>query len=331
MTNPVNMTLDQDQQDTVEYASSTVCIAGPGSGKTRALTAKAEYLMNSGISDIICLTFTRAAAAEIRARTPGVLAGTIHSFCHSVVGWEQDHDDLLARYIMEGKDKFSWVLVDEIQDLTPEQMEVALSLIKPGGGLFAVGDPYQSIYGYGGAMGAEALDVLIGAGCRSFELKNNYRSTQQVCDRLNRIYPRGTLSRGTNENGITAILCRSNDSVQSVSEIFKSQKIGHTIRRQGRREVAFFGSSDIRVSTIHKAKGLEFSNVILHGWSPPSYTFGRSRISKRDAEEMNVYYVAVSRAVSGYAETFAEFDLVMQLESFIPNLKQEHVYTPREA
>ena len=46
---------------------------------------------------------------------------------------------------------------------------------------------------------------------------------------------------------------------------------------------------------------------------------------------MNVYYVAVSRAVSGYAETFAEFDLVMQLESFIPNLKQEHVYTPREA
>ena len=46
-------------------------------------------------------------------------------------------------------------------------------------------------------------------------------------------------------------------------------------------------------------------------------------------EEMNVYYVAVSRAVSGYAETFNELDLTLQLESFLPNLYQEHIYTPK--
>jgi superfamily I DNA/RNA helicase len=316
--------LDQEQLAAVEYPTSTVCIAGPGSGKTRALISKAEYLYYEGFSDTICLTFTRAAASEIRHRTPGILAGTIHSFCHSVVGWEKDHDDLLARYIMEGKEKFQWVLVDEVQDLTPEQMEVALSLIKRGGHIFAVGDPYQSIYGYGGAMGSEAIDVLKGSGCQTFELRNNYRSTQGICDKLNTIYSRGTKSVGTNENGITSILCRSNDAVLSASELLKDHKIGHSVRRQGRREIGFFGSNGIKISTIHKAKGLEFSNVILHGWQPRR----RSKWVEID-EEMNVYYVAVSRTVSGYAETFAEFDLVMQLESFIPDLYKKHVYTPK--
>jgi len=316
--------LDQEQLEAVEYDSSTVCIAGPGSGKTRALVTKAEYLYYQGFSDTICLTFTRAAAAEIRHRTPGMLAGTIHSFCHSVVGWEKDHDDLLARYIMDGKEKFQWVLVDEVQDLTPEQMEVTLSLVKPGGHLFAVGDPYQSIYGYGGAMGSESIDILQGVGCRSFELKNNYRSTQTICNKLNTIYARGTKSVGTNENGITSILCRSNDAVLSVSEILKEHKVGHTVNRQGKRDVGYFGSTEIKISTIHKAKGLEFSNVILHGWQPRR----RSRWVEID-EEKNIYYVAVSRAVSGYSETFAELDLVMQLESFIPGLYEKHVYKPK--
>ena len=319
------MNLDQDQSEAVHYNGSTVCIAGPGSGKTRALTSKADFLAEENpTSDIICLTFTRAAAQEIRDRTPGIVAGTIHSFCHSVVGWEKDHDDLLARYILEGDQKYDWVLVDEVQDLTPEQMEVSLSLIKKGGHLFAVGDPYQSIYGYGGAMGSQALDLLKQAGCKYFELKNNYRSTQTICDRLNNIYPRGTLSKGTNENGITSILCRSNDAVLSVSEILKSSRIGHTVRRQGRRDIGFFGSNNIKVSTIHKSKGLEFSNVILHGWQPRR----KSTWIKSD-EETNVYYVAVSRAVSGYAETFGEFDLIAQLEAFLPNLYEEYVYTPR--
>ena len=36
--------LDQDQLNAVQFPTSTVCVAGPGSGKTRALVAKAEYL-----------------------------------------------------------------------------------------------------------------------------------------------------------------------------------------------------------------------------------------------------------------------------------------------
>ena len=107
-------TLDEMQERVVLYQDNTVCIAGPGSGKTRVLAAKAEELVKEG-QDVVCLTFTRAAAQEIRDRVPTVIAGTIHSICHSVVGWGESHDDLLTRYIKEGKDKYDWVLLDEFQ------------------------------------------------------------------------------------------------------------------------------------------------------------------------------------------------------------------------
>lgn len=66
-------------------------IAGPGTGKTLALTRRAEYLIrvqNVTPQDILLLTFTRAAAAELRARLQASLGAqaelprvsTLHSF-----------------------------------------------------------------------------------------------------------------------------------------------------------------------------------------------------------------------------------------------------------
>ena len=307
--------LDIYQQKPVEYESSAVCIAGPGSGKTRVLSTKAEELTKQGNS-VICLTFTRAAAQEIRDRIPGILAGTIHSFCHSVVGWEKTNDDLLTRYIRVGKDKFKWVLVDEVQDLTPEQMQVVLSLV--GEHLFAVGDPFQSIYGYGGALGIEVLDMLrIKGGCQDFYLKNNYRSTPFIVNGLNNIYSRSLESAGTNENDITSILCRSKDTVEAVSNLLIKEEIGHIKKHGGTEKI--YGSAKLRVATIHTCKGLEFSNVILHGWMPRKKT-GRGTNPTYLDEETNVYYVAMSRAVSGYIETNTTAELLGAVKAFIPDL-----------
>lgn len=303
--------LDKYQQIPVDYSDSAVCIAGPGSGKTRVLTTKAEEIFKTGKS-VICLTFTRNAAQEIRNRIPYIIAGTIHSFCNSVVGWEKDHDDLLVRYIRSGREKFDWVLVDEVQDLTPEQMQVVLSMVKDK--LFAVGDPYQSIYGYGGALGSDVVKMLkYKGGCKEFLLQNNYRSTPLIVNGLNQIYPRSLKSTGTNENNLTAILCRSKDTVEAVSNFLVKEKIGHIKRYGGTEKI--YGSARLRVATIHTCKGLEFSNVILHGWRPR-----QSRGSKVSDEETNVYYVAMSRAVSGYIETDTPEDLLNALEVYIPDL-----------
>ena len=64
-------------------------LAGPGSGKTRVITARIAALIESGVSpyNICAITFTNKAAEEMRQRlannlTPaGVRASTFHSLC----------------------------------------------------------------------------------------------------------------------------------------------------------------------------------------------------------------------------------------------------------
>lgn len=70
-------------------------IAGAGSGKTRALTSRFAYLVNDiGVlpGNILCVTFTNKAAAEMRARIRKLTGdndtgyiSTFHSFCVSVL------------------------------------------------------------------------------------------------------------------------------------------------------------------------------------------------------------------------------------------------------
>ncbi|EGK13981.1 ATP-dependent helicase [Psychrobacter sanguinis] len=84
-------------------------IAGAGSGKTKTLTYRTSYLIESGASpsSILLLTFTRKAADEIKSRVKGLLAenvadnsastnlrglnlnaitsGTFHSFCNMLL------------------------------------------------------------------------------------------------------------------------------------------------------------------------------------------------------------------------------------------------------
>ena len=174
------MDLDEEQQAVVDSNESAVCIAGPGSGKTKVLTSKASRLFNIG-ENLLCLTFTRSAAREMQERIPGIPASTVHSYCCGLVGWRESwgYPGLLWRAIMDKeKQKFDWVLLDEVQDLNPEELDVALSLI--GGKIFAVGDPYQSIYGFQGALGPGVVDVLKRIGCKKVELHNNYRSCPEV-------------------------------------------------------------------------------------------------------------------------------------------------------
>lgn len=83
--------LNDGQREAVDSASSTVVIAGPGSGKTETLAIKAAMLLQEipAPCGLACITYTRAAAREIRGRVielgvrPGrrLVAGTLHSFC----------------------------------------------------------------------------------------------------------------------------------------------------------------------------------------------------------------------------------------------------------
>lgn len=84
--------LDWNQRQAVQHEGNVVVTAGPGSGKTRALVARAAYLLDVRVSPfraVGCITYTRAAAGEISERliklgpTMGarITARTFHSFC----------------------------------------------------------------------------------------------------------------------------------------------------------------------------------------------------------------------------------------------------------
>ena len=80
--------LDDDQLAVVTAIRGPVCvIAGAGTGKTRVITNRIAYAINSGVTDptkALALTFTARAAGEMRARlrtlgVPNVAARTFHS------------------------------------------------------------------------------------------------------------------------------------------------------------------------------------------------------------------------------------------------------------
>lgn len=72
-----------------------------------------------------------------------------------------DYDDML--YLVVLWKLRLWqndvVFVDEAQDTNPVRRAVARLCLRPGGRLFAVGDPHQSIYGFTGAS-ADAMELI---------------------------------------------------------------------------------------------------------------------------------------------------------------------------
>ncbi len=88
--------LNEDQKEAVFEPGSVVVRAGPGSGKTRTLVAKAGYLLGTQVlthRKIAAITYTRAAAAEIGTRLdrlgifPGgrLTATTLHGWCLNAI------------------------------------------------------------------------------------------------------------------------------------------------------------------------------------------------------------------------------------------------------
>ncbi|MBI4132168.1 MAG: UvrD-helicase domain-containing protein [Candidatus Sungbacteria bacterium] len=115
--------LNERQQEAVQTTNGPVLvIAGPGSGKTKALTHRIAFLMASGVPArrILAMTFTNKAAEEMRQRIRALLAessgrrtalpfiGTFHSFAAallrqeaSAIGYRRDftiydEDDRMA-------------------------------------------------------------------------------------------------------------------------------------------------------------------------------------------------------------------------------------------
>ncbi|CAN5791833.1 exodeoxyribonuclease V subunit beta [soil metagenome] len=96
---------------------------------------------------------------------------------------------LRARIVQQ----FPLALIDEFQDTSPEQYQIFDALYRvadnnPAQGLFLIGDPKQSIYGFRGADIHSYLAARRATEGRHYLLGTNYRSTHAVVQAVNALF-----------------------------------------------------------------------------------------------------------------------------------------------
>ena len=94
-----------------------------------------------------------------------------------------DYTDMLylpMHLKLESKYKYGFVFVDECQDLSRAQLAVVRKYLRPDSRVLAVGDPYQSIYGFAGADVSSFENVKQTFDCQPLSLTDCFRCPQSV-------------------------------------------------------------------------------------------------------------------------------------------------------
>lgn len=89
------------------------------------------------------------------------------------------------------RQRYRWVLVDELHDTSPIQARLVEQIAGPDGNLVAVADPDQSIYSWRGADPRVVHRFLTAPGARVFPLSTNYRSGPEIVALAQRTLPDG--------------------------------------------------------------------------------------------------------------------------------------------
>lgn len=223
--------------------------------------------------------------------------------------------------------KYKYVIVDEYQDTNSIQRELLKILVGTNGNIMAVGDDYQSIYGFRGANFENILRFGKDfSASQMIKLEKNYRSSDEIIEYTNKISEdfllkynknvKGTGRRGENphtasflneekqgeficrkieelkEKGISyeemAILYRNKYIVHKLKKIMKEKNIPFNLQEE--REISFGSPIDIYLKILEVWNDKE---DILK-WEelvkilPRSYSYSVLNIMKRKDVENKV-------------------------------------------
>lgn len=130
-------TLNNQQLKAATLEAKTIlCLAGAGTGKTRVLTTRMAHLFKQkrfGTSNMLCLTFTRLAAKEMKDRlklligeqeTNKLFCGTFHSFCVKVLREWCHVVDLEANFTIYDEEDRSALLNRIMDDLKVKNVKL---------------------------------------------------------------------------------------------------------------------------------------------------------------------------------------------------------------
>lgn len=118
-------------------------------------------------------------ACYFRAHQRLLKEGNSIAISHGIIDYT---DQLYLPFVMNltSKNKYGFVFVDECQDLSKSQLYVVKQYLREDGRLLAVGDPYQSIYGFAGADCMSFQRVKESFNCTQLALTDCFRCPQSV-------------------------------------------------------------------------------------------------------------------------------------------------------
>jgi ATP-dependent DNA helicase RecQ len=228
LNNPIQQRIVADDRE----QTNVLVLAGPGSGKTRVLVHRIAHLVRARRENphgILALAYNRHAAVEIRRRLKdligddarGITVLTCHAFAMRLVGASLAgranlvNGDIFKEIMQEAvallkgdglppeeadeqRDRllagFRWILVDEYQDIGPDQYELISALAGRAQAdaegkltLFAVGDDDQNIYAFSGASVEFIRRFEADYAAKPAFLTENYRSTRNIIEAANRV------------------------------------------------------------------------------------------------------------------------------------------------
>ncbi|MGM5481324.1 MAG: UvrD-helicase domain-containing protein [Nanobdellota archaeon] len=216
----------------------------------------------------------------------------------------------LFNELPELKPSYSWVLVDEYQDVSPSQQEL-IDLLSPKH-LFVVGDPRQSIFAWRGADPAVMLDYMKSCaeqGGAVMELTTNFRSSPEILSFANDMISKAHggknpyhalkpfidtpgkvfidnynsdeeearavvdfIAQSSVARNNIFVLSRTNKGLEKVKDHCRKEGIKYLLRTDEQAKASEEPDSDqVTLSTVHAIKGLEAAIVFVVGATSLNY------------------------------------------------------------
>jgi len=224
--------------------------------------------------------------------------------------------------------QFKYLFVDEFQDINRSQFDLIKAMFDNQTVITAVGDDAQNIYSFRGSdVGYTLRFSTLFPKSKSFKLTNNFRSNSAIVDVANTVIEKKMVSakskRRYGEEPVTlsffksfedeckqlhyrisdytrskrvklneiAVLCPQNNFLYRVEEYLTKHGIPTFFMDGGNQSRTCDAADKLCLSTIHRAKGLEWSVVFLIVATDNVYCVN----DKQEYEGRNLFYVGVTR------------------------------------
>lgn len=230
-----------------------------------------------------------------------------------------------SNYVSKVDLKYKYIIVDEFQDISEVRMKLLNDIVKSTGAkLLAVGDDYQSIYGFSGSNLKSYLKIFNNNKSEVVYLKNNYRCCREIVDisckfimKNKKQIKKNIITNKYISNPIVIVDDKKLEELLDYLSIKNrdililgrnNKDIYNYIDNNKIQDIINKYDSTIEYKTVHSAKGLESDTVIIINLednilgfpnkinNPEVIDYVFPKEEYEYAEERRLFYVSLTRS-----------------------------------